>query len=215
MKTNRLASTFALTLLFAGIGMVAREARAQGGPYQYFAITPCRLYDSRTGQPSALGTGGGKITTTLNDATGLRPLRARGGCGVPNTAQAVTVNHTRNFTDRSGRWDLAGCARIPLEGDRRSVARSWPRSARRSRMAGSCLSASSPTPEPTTISSSRELGPLPKGPGASTPTTGPSTSPGISSHRRHRVFPVSVPRPIYWTEAGWGPMRVCTRVQIR
>ena len=93
MRTNRLASTLVLTILLAGTGMVAREARASG-PFQYFALTPCRLYDSRAGQPSALGTGGGAITTTMTDSTGFRPLRARGGCGVPNTAQAVTVNHT-------------------------------------------------------------------------------------------------------------------------
>jgi hypothetical protein len=124
MKTNRLASTFAVTILLAGTGIVAREARAQAGPYQYFAITPCRIYDSRTGQPSALGTGGGAITTTLNNATGFRPLRVRGGCGVPNTAQAVTVNHTVTNSTVLGQGSVGRMCPNPLGGGQ-TVCRAW------------------------------------------------------------------------------------------
>ena len=94
MNIKNATSTLALTILFAGMGVASRSAQAQSGPYQYYPIAPCRLYDSRTGQPSALGTGGGTITTVMLDADPTRQLRARGGCGIPNTAQALTVNHT-------------------------------------------------------------------------------------------------------------------------
>lgn len=124
MKTNRLASTLALTILFAGMGIAAREARAQSGPYQYFALTPCRLYDSRTGQPSALGTGGGAITTTMDDSTGLRPLRVRGGCGVPTAATAVTVNHTVINPTVQGDASVARMCPDPL-GSGQTVCRAW------------------------------------------------------------------------------------------
>lgn len=123
MKTNRLASTLALTILFVGMGTAAREARAQG--LQYFAITPCRLYDSRTGNPSALGTGGGTLTTTLDDATGLRPLRVRGGCGVPTTAQAITVNHTEISSNvPAGGGGIARLCPDPLGGGQ-TICRAW------------------------------------------------------------------------------------------
>ncbi|HVO49794.1 MAG TPA: hypothetical protein VMV60_02280, partial [Thermoanaerobaculia bacterium] len=69
-------------LAAAALTALSGTAVAQTGPYQYYALTPCRLYDSRTGNPSALGTGGGPVTTTLSDSTGLVPLRARGACGV-------------------------------------------------------------------------------------------------------------------------------------
>ena len=123
MKTNRLASTLALTILFVGMGVVAREARAQTG-LQYYSITPCRLYDSRTGQPSALGTGGGAITTTTNNSTGLVPLRVRGGCGVPNTAQAVTANHTVINPTAPGQGSVARMCPDPLGGGQ-TICRAW------------------------------------------------------------------------------------------
>jgi hypothetical protein len=78
----------------AVLAAISGAAWAQTGPYKYTAIPSCRLYDSRAGQPSALGTGGGAMTTTLLDTTGFRLLRARGGCGVPATAQAITLVHT-------------------------------------------------------------------------------------------------------------------------
>jgi hypothetical protein len=113
-------------LLAAGVLSAAfgRQASALDGPYQYYAITPCRLYDSRAGQPSALGTGGGAITTTLNDATGLRPLRVRGGCGVPTTATAVTVNHTVINPTVQGDASVARLCPNPL-GSGQTVCRAW------------------------------------------------------------------------------------------
>ena len=79
--------------LLAGIGL---EALAQSnGPYQYYAVTPCRLYDTRTGTPSAQGTGGGTFQTILDpNQNNFRQWRARGACGIPPEAQAFTVNFT-------------------------------------------------------------------------------------------------------------------------
>lgn len=124
MDRKHAVSTFALTLLLAGVALASREARAQNGPYQYFAITPCRLYDSRAGQPSALGTGGGAITTTMNDATGFRPLRVRGGCGVPTTASAVTVNHTVINPTAQGYGSISRLCPNPLGGGQ-TICRAW------------------------------------------------------------------------------------------
>ena len=111
-------------ILLALIAVAPREARAQTGPYQYYALTPCRLYDSRTGNPSALGTGGGPITTTLDNSTGLRQLRARGACGVPTTAQAVTVNHTVINPTVQGPGSISRMCPSPLGGGQ-TICRAW------------------------------------------------------------------------------------------
>lgn len=66
--------------------VLGSEAAAQ---LQFYAVTPCRVYDTRTGTPSAAGTGGGIITTATT-----RTFRIRGFCGIPSAASAVTVNLT-------------------------------------------------------------------------------------------------------------------------
>jgi hypothetical protein len=72
-------------------------AEAQAGPYQYYAVSPCRVYDTRTGLPSAGGTGGGII----NSAT-VRTFRLRNLCGIPNSATAVSLNLTIVTPNASG-----------------------------------------------------------------------------------------------------------------
>jgi hypothetical protein len=124
MDRKHAAAKLAPILLLAVIAVAPREASAQSGPYQYFAITPCRLYDSRTGNPSALGTGGGMITTTLDNATGLRQLRARGACGVPTTAQALTVNHTVINPTATGPGGISRMCPSPLGGGQ-TICRAW------------------------------------------------------------------------------------------
>src|SRR5512140_1609317 len=74
---------FSVAVLSAGF------AEAQSGPYQYYAVTPCRAYDTRPGLPSAGGEGGGIMHTATP-----RNFRMRGFCGVPSTAAAVSVNLT-------------------------------------------------------------------------------------------------------------------------
>lgn len=83
-----LARTLGLGAL-AAVVLSSGLAEAQAGPYQYYAVSPCRVYDTRTGLPSAGGTGGG----ILNSAT-IRTFRLRNLCGIPNTATAVSLNLT-------------------------------------------------------------------------------------------------------------------------
>ena len=82
MKRTKLVSTFALTLLLAGTLVAARQARAQSGPYQYFAVSPCRAYDTRSG-------GGGAINSAI-----VRTFVLKGLCGIPQTALAASLNLT-------------------------------------------------------------------------------------------------------------------------
>lgn len=79
-------------LLFVGTAAVLAHpyaAYAQVGPYQYYAVTPCRAYDTRTGQPSAAGDGSGIVT-----AGTTRTFRMRGFCGIPTSASAISGNFT-------------------------------------------------------------------------------------------------------------------------
>jgi len=69
-------------LLIGGAG----DALAQSGPYQYYAVSPCRAVDTR----SAISTNGGPAfgsNTTRN-------FQIRGLCGVPSAAKAVSLNVT-------------------------------------------------------------------------------------------------------------------------
>jgi hypothetical protein len=85
---STLARTLGLGAL-AAVVLSSGVAEAQSGPYQYYAVTPCRVYDTRTGLPSAGGTNGGIMTTATP-----RAFRMRNLCGVPATAAAVSVNLT-------------------------------------------------------------------------------------------------------------------------
>lgn len=81
-------------LSFSVAGLIAScllpaVAEAQAGPYQFFALTPCRVYDTRTGQPSAGGTNGGRLVHGA-----VRQYRLKTLCGIPGTAQAVSLNLT-------------------------------------------------------------------------------------------------------------------------
>lgn len=84
----RIARALGLGFLAAAL-FLPGLAEAQAGPYEFFAITPCRVYDTRTGLPSAGGTGGGII----NSAT-VRSFVLRGLCGIPTDATAVSLNLT-------------------------------------------------------------------------------------------------------------------------
>jgi hypothetical protein len=71
-------------LVFAGalvaLGALARPAGAQG--LQFFAVTPCRTVDTRTGN-------GGIITAAV-----LRQFAMKGTCQIPVTAKAISLNCT-------------------------------------------------------------------------------------------------------------------------
>ena len=74
-------------ILFMIAGMLsAVSAAAQTGPYQFFAVAPCRVVDTR----NPTSTNGGPILGTGTQ----RNFAIRGSCGVPTTAKAVSLNVT-------------------------------------------------------------------------------------------------------------------------
>jgi hypothetical protein len=79
---------FALALSTGVAGALAAvPAFAQGGPFQYHALTPCRVVDSRTVSATE--------TTDGNPLQhGLHCFIVQGQCGVPSGAAAVTANFT-------------------------------------------------------------------------------------------------------------------------
>ena len=78
-------------VLTAAFGL---EALAQSGPYQYYAVTPCRLVDTRN--PN--GPQGGPILV----GTTTRSFPIAGLCGLPTTAKAATLNVVTVGTTGSG-----------------------------------------------------------------------------------------------------------------
>lgn len=74
----------AAVILLVSVGAIG-EAYAQSG-LSYFALTPCRVVDTRN--PSS--TNGGPIMGVASQ----RDFAIRGNCGVPTTAKAVTLNVT-------------------------------------------------------------------------------------------------------------------------
>ena len=91
MSRKHTVPTFALMLLVAGMGLVARETRAASGPFQYFAVTPCRVADTRSASYNV----GAFLNGTPSLAGAVtRAFFTKGMCGVPGAAKAVTVNAT-------------------------------------------------------------------------------------------------------------------------
>lgn len=75
-----------LHLIFIAIaGAVASSAMAQSA-LQFYAVTPCRVVDTR----NPTSTNGGPV---LGPGT-QRDFAIRGNCGVPSTAKAVSLNVT-------------------------------------------------------------------------------------------------------------------------
>ena len=82
--TKRTLSMFILFTITGLLGAVS--AAAQTGPYQFFAVAPCRVVDTR----NPVSTNGGPIFS----AGTQRNFAIRGNCGVPTTAKAVSLNVT-------------------------------------------------------------------------------------------------------------------------
>src|ERR1017187_6915549 len=89
MRMKEVLPKSALTLGFLlGLVLTSREVCAQGGPFQYYAVTPCRVADTRatSGFPAGYGppsiAGGGT----------QRSFTITGKCGIPPTAMAVSFN---------------------------------------------------------------------------------------------------------------------------
>src|SRR5438270_3427483 len=75
-----------LILLAIAAVLITIAAQAQTGPYQFYAVTPCRIVDTR----NANSTNGGPVLAS--GAT--RDFAVRGNCGIPTTAKAVSLNVT-------------------------------------------------------------------------------------------------------------------------
>jgi hypothetical protein len=91
MDRKHAGSTLAPILLLAVIAVASREARAQTGPFQYYAVTPCRVADTRSATYNSGAYLDGTPSITGNS---VRAFFVKGMCGVPGTAKAVSVNAT-------------------------------------------------------------------------------------------------------------------------
>ena len=84
--------------------LVPGWAAAQSGPYQYYALTPCRVVDTRdASEPLRQG---GLVTASVQ-----RNLTIKGRCGVSTGAAAVTVNLTVTSPTQEGfvsLWPVGG-----------------------------------------------------------------------------------------------------------
>jgi hypothetical protein len=86
MKLMRRGQSWCLLLMVVAGGLISSAPAWAGGPYQYFAITPCRVFDTRQV--------GSQTNGTPLVSPGPYTYRIQGNCGVPNGAQAVTINAT-------------------------------------------------------------------------------------------------------------------------
>ena len=93
MRNLRFGRALALALPFVAAGTFSRPAEAQTG-LQYFAVTPCRTVDTRTGN-------GGIVSASVQ-----REFTIKGTCGVPGTAKAVSLNLTIVTPDTAGFFSL-------------------------------------------------------------------------------------------------------------
>ena len=91
MDRKHAGLTLAPILLLAAVAVASREARAQTGPYQYYAVTPCRVADTRS---AAYNSGAYLNGTPSITGNSVRAFFVKGMCGIPGTAKAVSVNAT-------------------------------------------------------------------------------------------------------------------------
>ena len=72
-------------LLLAGVSGIGAQSALAAGPYSYFPLTPCRFVDTRD---SSLQ-GGAPLSSFV-----VKTFTAKGKCGIPSTAKAISVNAT-------------------------------------------------------------------------------------------------------------------------
>jgi len=90
-RITLLVSVLALALAAAANAQTPTPTPA---PLKFFAVTPCRLVDTR----GATGTNGGPALA----AGSPRNFQVTGLCGVPGTAQAATLNVTLVTPSKNG-----------------------------------------------------------------------------------------------------------------
>lgn len=81
MSKVRIERSLLFAASFVAAGLLSRPAEAQTG-LQFFAVTPCRAVDTRSGF-------GGIMSASVQ-----RNFTIKGVCGVPGTAKAVSLNVT-------------------------------------------------------------------------------------------------------------------------
>ncbi len=86
---------FAAMMLF----LAAAPALADG-PFRFYALTPCRVVDTKSGQAPAL------VGNTTGGSVPLRSFVIRGNCGVPAEAKAVALNVTVQTPNQKGHLRL-------------------------------------------------------------------------------------------------------------
>ena len=74
-----------LLLFMTGFTSFGANRALAAGPYSYFPLTPCRFVDTRD---SSLQ-GGAPLSSFV-----VKTFTAKGKCGIPSTAKAVSVNVT-------------------------------------------------------------------------------------------------------------------------
>jgi hypothetical protein len=93
-KTARILGT--LTFVGTALALAPSPAAAQGGPFQFNSLTPCRVFDTRV-QDATDGT-----NTLPLPNPGPHGKRIQGQCGVPTGAKAVTLNVTITQPSHAG-----------------------------------------------------------------------------------------------------------------
>jgi hypothetical protein len=94
MSAHRTKSLLLVALSLLGVLAALpspADAAVPGGPFQYHALTPCRLIDTRNGQGTSTSDDGPVGART---SPGPYDMTVKGFCGVPAGAEAVTINIT-------------------------------------------------------------------------------------------------------------------------
>jgi hypothetical protein len=81
----------AVVLALAVVMTALPDIASADGPFKFFAVTPCRIFDSRTDGDGA---------TPL--ANGIHTVRVQGTCGIPVGAKAAALNVTVVTPNRPG-----------------------------------------------------------------------------------------------------------------
>ncbi len=76
------------------VAALCPPAAQAGGPYQYFAVTPCRVADTRATNGTSGCPATGNCAPALNGNAAARSFQIQGLCGVPVGAAAATINVT-------------------------------------------------------------------------------------------------------------------------
>ena len=84
------------SFLLVGVALLVAQTASAAGPFSFFPLTPCRVIDTR----GAVGPNGGP-SLAANTIRNF-PIINVNGCGVPNTAKAVSFNFTAIQASEAG-----------------------------------------------------------------------------------------------------------------